>query len=111
MKQTWSIINNFCHTNTREVDITLKVNEIIITDLQVIVDKINIFFLKIGYQIISEVEKNNNVNVRYKQYLTNQMDARFQFEGDRQLITDQYQYFHRYQKYLKSHALAINLTP
>ena len=39
MKQTWSITNNFCQTNNREVDITIKINEII-TDSQVIVDKI-----------------------------------------------------------------------
>ena len=79
MKQTWSITNNFCQTNNREVDITIKINEII-TDSQVIVDKILKIFSKIGDQIISELEKNNNVNVSYKQYLTNQMDARFQFE-------------------------------
>ena len=80
MKQTWSIINNFCQINNKEVNITLKINETIITDTQVIVDKFNIFFSKIGDQVISELEKNNNVNVSYKQYLTNPTDARFQFE-------------------------------
>ena len=80
MKQTWSIINNFCKINNKEVNITLKINEAIITDTQVIVDKFNIFFSKIGDQVISELEKNNNVNVSYKQYLTNPTDARFQFE-------------------------------
>ena len=75
MKQTWSIINNVCKINNKEVNITLKINETIITDTQVIVDKFNIFFSK-----ISELEKNNNVNVSYKQYLTNPTDARFQFE-------------------------------
>ena len=68
MKQTWSIINNFCKINNKEVNITLKINETIITDTQVIVDKFNIFFSKIGDQVISELEKNNNVNVSYKQY-------------------------------------------
>ena len=29
---------------------------------------------------MSELEKNNNVNVSYKQYLTNPTDAKFQFE-------------------------------
>ena len=38
------------------------------------------FFSKIGDQVISEIKKNNNVNVSYKQYLTNPTDARFQFE-------------------------------
>ena len=81
MKQTWSIINNFCKINNKEyVNITLKINETIVTDTQVIVDKFNIFFSKIGDQVISELEKNNNVNVSYKQYLTNPTDARFQFE-------------------------------
>ena len=80
MKQTWSIINNFCKINNKEVNITLKINEAIITDTQVIVDKFNIFFSKIGDQVISELENNNNVNVSYKQYLTNPTDARFQFE-------------------------------
>ena len=63
MKQTWSIINNFCKINNKDVNITLKINETIITDTQVIVDKFNIFFSKIGDQVISELEKNNNVNV------------------------------------------------
>ena len=50
MKQTWSIINNFSKKkNNKEVNITLKINETIITDTQVIADKFNIFFLKIGY--------------------------------------------------------------
>ena len=35
------------------------------------------FFSKIGDQLISELEKNNNVNVSYKQYLTNPTDVRF----------------------------------
>ena len=78
MKQTWSIMNNFCKINNKGVNITLKINETIITDTQVIVDKYNIFFSKIGDQVISELVKNNNVN--YKQYLTNPTDARFQFE-------------------------------
>ena len=30
--------------------------------------------------VISELDKNNNVNVSYKQYLTNPTDARLQFE-------------------------------
>ena len=30
--------------------------------------------------VISELEKNNNVNVSYKQYFTNPTDARLQFE-------------------------------
>ena len=80
LKQTWSIINNFCKTNNKKVNITLKVNETIITDTQVIVDKFNIFFSKIDDEVISEIEKNNNVNVSYKQYLTNPTDARFRFE-------------------------------
>ena len=80
MKQTWSIINNFCKINNKEVNITLKINETIITGTQVIVDIFNIFFSKIGDQFISELEKNHNVNVSYKHYLTNPTDARFQFE-------------------------------
>ena len=80
MKQTWSVINNFCKMNNKEVNITLKINETIITDTQVIVDKFNIFVSKIGDQVISELDKNDNVNVSYKQYLTNSTDARFQFE-------------------------------
>ena len=50
-------INNFCKINNKEVNITLKINEAIITDTQVIVDKLNIFFSKIGDQVISELEK------------------------------------------------------
>ena len=33
IKQTWSIINNFCKINNKEVYITLKINETIITDI------------------------------------------------------------------------------
>ena len=50
-------INNFCKINNKEVNITLKINEAIITDTQVIVDKLNTFFSKIGDQVISELEK------------------------------------------------------
>ena len=57
MKQTWFIINNVCKINNKQVNITLKINETIITDTQVIVDKFNIFFSKIGDQVISELEK------------------------------------------------------
>ena len=46
--------------------------------MQVIVDKFDNFFSKSGDQVMSELEK--NVNVSYKQYLTNPEDARFQFE-------------------------------
>ena len=72
--------------NNKEVNITLKINETITTDTQVIVNKFNIVFPKISDQVISELEKNNNVNVNvnvvysYKQYLTNPTDARFQFK-------------------------------
>ena len=47
MKQTWFIINNFCKINNKEVNITLKTNETLVTDTQVIVDKFNIFFSKL----------------------------------------------------------------
>ena len=58
----------------------MKFNETIITDSQVIVDKFNISFSNISDQNISELEKINNINVSYKQYLTNPTDARFQFK-------------------------------
>ena len=68
MKQTCSIIKNFCKMNSKEVNITPKINETIIIDTQVIVDKFNIFFSKICDQVIGELEKNNNLNVSYKQF-------------------------------------------
>ena len=57
MKQTWTIINNFCKMNNKEVNITLKINETITTDTQVIVNKFNIVFPKIGDQVISVLKK------------------------------------------------------
>ena len=75
--------------------------------MQVIVDKFNISFSKIGDQNNSELEKNNNVYVSYKQYLTNPTDARFKFkevsvDTTRQLISK------LKSKDLKQHDLILN---
>ncbi len=84
IKNTWKQINTVLKVKAKETTIVLEVDNIKITDMQIIVDKFNSFFSNIGLNTSEVINNVENINNDYKQYLTNKTDKIFKFEEIRE---------------------------
>ena len=81
MKSTWREINQVLYTQSDELNITLEIDNALISDTQVIADKFNEFFSSIGKSAADKSNQSSSQNIAYQSFLTNPTDQRFQFDG------------------------------